>query len=782
MVFTVSPALANWRKQIWIALVSAIVLACTAPLHAQNVNYDVVLPCGQKHVAPPPRIIPNISKGFQGTINFRLVPTPGRQIVFTPGSIIWVYPGRNAGDRDWGAWTGQGTPTLTWTPPASRAGYGSFGVAVSGKARCVGGRGGKDEEFTFAVSWEGVVDSDWQAEPPIGFAANAETTRFSLTSGGTYFFLSNFVYPGQQLHVTLSGLQDADTYVPTNTTEADKVTSLSWIPSAGTASTPSHTKEGDAITASEIDWTAPSTPPAGEGWLVIKAIANDAAPAVPAGQTGSRDDSPREIRLLLKMTAARTWTRAAPPQNQSPTNIEAHIVRPVKPDAGQQLKVAPGAAVDLEATGSDTDYWTRATGEPLSGSETDKVSFQWEVKKNGQNYGTIQDVPGADNSDKHKAIWQVPADAQPGATATIKVTVNDTKDTVPTGDAGNRNDDPVTDSIDIVIDDNAPTISSIALSPENPFTSGKNNAPPAPLTFSANLSDPQNQIQSVEWKWLGTNLSQTKVRADNDWSWTIGAVPWDLAHQEYEVECTIVWGVGQNQRASQRRKFKLFFDKYGHDEDLSTTRSITGYSPPNWFDARPNHWGSVVPRLNETWYGGYLWGSYSLNAGLFVYWRFNNIIPGNLPPGSVLISNVAAESAGATASYVYAPVAEGIDACAATVLHEFQHKTQMEQSWGVSNWSDLAALDMKIGPNGAWVRDGAVFDKDQDFIKDSWEVTQWKQDPVLTDPYLLNKKYDGNAFETDEEFDADMHGGRTHAIGSLNNKDWATPGKQTNRQ
>jgi hypothetical protein len=272
--------------------------------------------------------------------------------------------------------------------------------------------------------------------------------------------------------------------------------------------------------------------------------------------------------------------------------------------------------------------------------------------------------------------------------------------------------------------------------------------------------------------WGQINLSQTKVWADNDWSWTIGAVPWDLAHQEYQVECTLVWGAGQNQRASQRRKFKLFFDKYGHDEDLSTTRSITGYSPPNWFDARPNHWGSVVPRLSETWYGGYLWGSYSLNAGLFVYWRFNNIVSGNLPPGSVLISNAAAESAGATASYVYAPVAEGIDACAATVQHEFRHKWQMEQSWGVSNWSDFAALDIKIGPNGAWVRDGAVFDKDQDFIKDEWEeipkeLGGWGQIHNVPDAHVLNKQYDGNAFETDEEFDADMHGGRTHVLGSL---------------
>lgn len=257
------------------------------------------------------------------------------------------------------------------------------------------------------------------------------------------------------------------------------------------------------------------------------------------------------------------------------------------------------------------------------------------------------------------------------------------------------------------------------------------------------------------------------------------------SHETKTATCTIYWDTPTAGSHALSKDFKLFFDKNGHVEVTSTDRGFnwdgTPLSPPNWFDSTANHWGAIVPNLSQTWYVD--------GAGSGTFYYSENFY--GLPRGSIIILPAAAGSITPQPGYVYTAPVRGIDACGAVVKHEFMHKTIFEAAWG-------GYADNQIGPGGAWVLnlDDSGYDLDKDYIKDSWEsddnnsyysefgeaqpdLSEIDEELLPSYAYWLNQQYDGNSFENDNEFLADMKGARAWQIGSLDSQDWATYGKQS---
>ena len=316
-----------------------------------------------------------------------------------------------------------------------------------------------------------------------------------------------------------------------------------------------------------------------------------------------------------------------------------------------------------------------------------------------------------------------------------------------------------------------PTIVNIGVKPQNPHTSGENNTPAASIDFTAEVQDASNLIQKVEWRCEGLGNFSSNGK---DFSWKLTPVPFNATHKDYTVECTIFWNGGQK---TATKDFKLFFSKGGFDESSDVSRGVNGQNPPNWFDNRPNHWGEVVPGLSDAWYSHSLGGT-ATNSGVFIYRKGIGYRQGNttndIPPGSIVITSYAAGTIAPSKDYPYIKdTFVGIDAVAAIVKHELRHKWQHEQSWGGYDQAH-------IGMNGVWVANASLsHDKDGDYIKDSWEVTEWRQSPENPDKYLLSRKDKRPILQADNEYDADMRGTNEWEIGILDSKDWSDDGKQS---
>jgi len=362
---------------------------------------------------------------------------------------------------------------------------------------------------------------------------------------------------------------------------------------------------------------------------------------------------------------------------------------------------------------------------------------------------------------------------------------NNLGDDVPDGDSGERDDDPITLSFKIKISKD-PGIQSIELTPENPITSGYQNSPAASLDFNAKISDPEDKVTSVHWDWGG----QTHVGNP----WHIDAVPYDKQHGSQSVTCTIYWDDNGTQKSDSANKdFKLFFDHSGHDESNDTSLGTNGVNPPNWFDDTAKHWGDVMDDKIS--------GLSALkSSGRFFYTNsaggdHSGIVPTSIsnsysvPVGSVLIAPAAGGPLFPQPGYVYTQQTSGIDSFGAVILHEMRHRWQLQQSWGIADGDNEQTLESKIGPNGTWIKDGNIYDRDADGMKDSWERLVWNQpdisklgpDDAREYAFLKNQQYDGNSFEQDNEFDADVEGARKWKIGIADDADWANTGKQADK-
>jgi len=205
-----------YLRQLRVLTTAVLMISVTKAAVAQTppmpkpIVQTIIIPCGKKHVSAPPKTGLQVPQGFLGGVRFTIKAPAGRELELV-GPVTWIYPGRGAGDHNWGAWTtGQKTRTLKWTPPAVGNGY--FTVSVSGKARCkplkggggMGGGGGgqAEEEFTFAAVWTGTVTAEWKAQPNIGMVG-FDNTKIIATRDGVELGSNNAVYPGQKINVKL---------------------------------------------------------------------------------------------------------------------------------------------------------------------------------------------------------------------------------------------------------------------------------------------------------------------------------------------------------------------------------------------------------------------------------------------------------------------------------------------------------------------------------------------------------------------------------------------------
>ncbi len=509
-----------------------------------------------------------------------------------------------------------------------------------------------------------------------------------------------------------------------------------------------------------------------EGFVVLRVSIRDKG-ELPLGATGTRLDGEAKDSVLIKIIDKQTW---APLSSDGVSGRIAGQITRKNSSSEEPIRITRGHRLTLVAQAKDVDYWKRTVASPKSGEAQDEITYDWSAT-GGRIFRYVDG----------EAWWTAPNTVPAGTRFTISVKIDD-KAIIPEGDdaiaPSSRDDEALTLSLTVeVIDD--PSIQEIRLSPENPITSGQDNTPAATITFSALVADPKQVVEKVEWNCPDLGLSGSSTDRASQYSWTSGPIPPTAIHREYEVSAKLFWPAEKSSVTT--RKFKLFFGKNSNDEDTSATGfkspdDHTPVSPPNWYD----HWKLVVPQLGEAVYVNNIFVPGGLGAnGMFdakslgVFGR-----PTGFPRGTVFISNSAAETkdGGAPPHYVYSPYFKGIDACAAIVLHEFRHKWLHEQSWG-------GYTDALIGFNGSRLYNIEYgYDKDADGIKDSWETTTWGQ-PDFKDlkpsewsnyKYWRNMQYDGNSFQTDHEFEADMNGARLYVAGTYNSLDWANPGKQSN--
>lgn len=756
----------------------------------------------------------HVAPHYEGSVEFKIA--TGTNVHLKKNTISWSYPTAGGSSPSWGAWTVSSSKTeLNWSAPTGASASGNFRVRVNGKFTCGDGNGGG--EYSFSGYWDGNLNRDWEANPAIGSSLiGASLYRNGINAKYAFTIPA---HPGETMSFNINSIIDNDTHKGADPSSvADSTKPIVWSDSSSSASNftnhqdlndtrpnPQNDNKPYGI-SSNATWIVPaldklSSGASNEGWVIIKATIDDVAPAVEEDESGSRDDKPREVKFLVKVTGPKHWTRAE--DENVTTNISAKITKPVEVKIGDSVPTINGKggdAIKVSVEGSDVDHWTRSAPNPTIGESTSPIGINrygdvvWTAKSNGEDYGEFYEKK-EDGSLKTSQVdnsttYHIPSDAELGTEIIVTAHANDHKggpeeagDELPPGDSGNRDDDPVNLSFKIKISKD-PDIQSIELTPKNPITSGYQNTPAASLDFNATISDPEDKVTSVNWSWG----NQTYVGNP----WHIDAVPYDMEHGLQSVTCTIHWeDDGTPKSKSKSKDFKLFFDHAGHDESNETTygKSGTGSSlnPPNWFDDTSKHWGQVM----ENKISGL---SALKGAGRFFYTdtaggSHSGIVPvainnsHGVPVCSVLIANKAGKEIAPSSGYVYTALASGIDSFGAVILHEMRHRWQLQQSWGITDQDDEQTLESKIGPNGTWIFDGNIYDRDSDGMRDSWEALSpeqggWGQDAKAPDKFLLNKRYDGNTFEQDNEFDADMNGARTWQIGSADDQDWANNGKQ----
>jgi len=743
----------------------------------------------------------------EGGVLFEI--TAGTGVHLKTETITWSHPPAGGGnDPSWGAWAiSSGKTVLTWSPPTGASASGNFRVSVNGKFTCGNGNGGG--EYNFSGYWDGDLNRDWEANPAI--VAQKDFTYKIVESGQQSFSSDTPVHPGEKLKLTIKNIHDDDTHNgATPSKVADTTTPVSWSDSSSNDNDFSEpidetdTNPDPRLNKgvySTVTWTVPplNKLPMGtnnEGWIEITAVIDDKAPPIGKDETGSRDDKPLKVTYLISVTGPKVWKRAED-ENQA-TNIDAKITKPVKVEKGDTpptINAKPGDQIKVSLEGSDVDYWTRQMPTPTSGTQTAPIGLSittpvWTATLNGKNYGEFseknEDGSTKSNQSYNSTVYHIPSEAEFGTEIIITAHADDHNpnnlgDAVPADDSGKRDDDPVDLSFKIKISKD-PDIQSIELTPEKPITSGYQNNPAASLDFKADISDPESKVKSVTWSWDNQSFTGNP--------WHIDAVPYDSDHGDNSVTCTIHWDDnGTPKSKSKSKDFKLFFDHDGHDESNDSSLGANGINPPNWFDDTAKHWGDVMDNkisgLNALKSAHRFFYSNSIggtdHSGEVPIQITNSY---HVPVGSVVIAPAAGGSISPQPGYVYTARTSGIDSFGAIILHEMRHRWQLQQSWGIADGDSEQTLESKIGPNGTWIFDGTTYDKDADGMRDSWEeipVAQggWGQIHNQPDKFLLNKRYDGNTFEQDDEFDADMNGARTWAIGSADGQDWANTGKQS---
>jgi len=253
---------------------------------------------------------------------------------------------------------------------------------------------------------------------------------------------------------------------------------------------------------------------------------------------------------------------------------------------------------------------------------------------------------------------------------------------------------------------------------------------------------------------------------------------------------------------TKTRSRAITFRLFTHDEMCDFSRgisSIAHWDPPNWFDARPGHWGAVIPRFNEmdpNLDGGYVvyyaprppsrpgtditdttvgildWSGYWAPYGLQHSEQYRGRV-------YLFVSSlkVRIESGGAVRPYGL--WADGIDAVANTVAHELAERDLFLASWGGFDSAHIGSYLFHPFRR--------PYDEDMDGVRDSWEHLHrslgfGKDDPYAVERWwLYGKDATGREVCTvlDHEMYAQLFGEwNGYLVGSLDEQDWSEGGRQ----
>lgn len=266
------------------------------------------------------------------------------------------------------------------------------------------------------------------------------------------------------------------------------------------------------------------------------------------------------------------------------------------------------------------------------------------------------------------------------------------------------------------------------------------------------------------------------------------------ATARFSLYLPLLIGDSYDSKTSERL---LGFDTSGlFTEILDSSRGSSRrgvFFVPNWFLPLEGHWGSLIPRFNET---------YTFNGVEYSVIHFVDDIAGALgyPPGSVLglmdWQGVLGEEQYAERyrGRIYLCLAtvqrtmdrpehglhaDWIDLVATTVAHEFFHRDQFITSWGGFSNSHIGKPNNRLPGSG-----GANIDADADLLSDCYEslarnhyktdkFTRWSVLRWWTgNPKARHPRY------PDPEMCAYLWGEWLgHTIGSLDD-DWLVTGRQ----
>ncbi|NSW80285.1 MAG: hypothetical protein HPY54_14770 [Chthonomonadetes bacterium] len=309
---------------------------------------------------------------------------------------------------------------------------------------------------------------------------------------------------------------------------------------------------------------------------------------------------------------------------------------------------------------------------------------------------------------------------------------------------------------------NHPTIRATVTASDGgtPIPSGYDANKQISLTFQVHARPPLSDNfpdENVEWVTPWGNYTGKVVNT--------GSIAPDTEHGFFNFSVTVKFSDSSNPQGEPpappppgnnqppltiQRNALMAFDLLDHDEWNDTSRGRSNWgspgqpqqdrndNPPNWFDDRSNHWGSVIPRMNSKANGDYIV-------------HYADVVPGINLGGQRKVVSAVFDWKGeyAPAAYKYAPAYRGriyvfptalysviiqqaqqqgllgtkyglrtdrIDFTAMVIAHEFAHRDLFIRAWG-------GFSDEQIGGPGNWWpgEPNSPYDADQDWVKDLYE-------------------------------------------------------------
>ncbi|NSW77411.1 MAG: hypothetical protein HPY54_00065 [Chthonomonadetes bacterium] len=288
-----------------------------------------------------------------------------------------------------------------------------------------------------------------------------------------------------------------------------------------------------------------------------------------------------------------------------------------------------------------------------------------------------------------------------------------------------------------------------------------------------------------------------------------GPIPRDEVHRRFEFSATAKFRYEpvpplqpDAQDDTRRASHVLGFRVTDYDEQIDPSRGARGDEPSNWFDNRPGHWGSLIPRFNDTDNAGrpivYFASepfeelkSANPLAYLDITGRFGEQPFHEQYRGRIYLF----ESRLLYGTYKDSPqrnlalTASWLDLVAVTIMHEFSHRDRFIESWG--GFSDRDIVEGVWSPPGEpnWKFKNRNLDSDLDLLSNQFERTYNKKYHChFDDRYSVWKWWAGYVsygrdWFGDDEIIATLwgewgDGSPSYLIGQLDTQDWSVGGRQ----